>query len=1092
MDPRAEKAATPGGGASEPPAPSAPPEDGSAVVLLAFYARYHEDLAAGGARPVDAYQRLFRGYDEIIGREYARLSSGEPEAPPPEALQAPPAPPAVPEARDARTASPRHGAPDPGDAVAGYRLLRVLGEGGMGTVYEARQEEPIARPVALKVIKLGMDTREVVARFKAERQTLALLEHPHIARVYDAGSTRAGRPFFAMELVPGRPITSYADERRLPVAARLRLFLAVCEAVQHAHQKGIIHRDLKASNILVEEHGGEATPKIIDFGIAKATGGAQELFTGLRAELSTGAGQVVGTLECMSPEQAAGSPDIDTRADIYSLGALLYVLLAGELPFPSGELRAGGLTETLRRIAEDEPRKPSTRFAALGERGERVAAARNADRRGLTRLLAGDLDWIVMKALEKDRGRRYASASELAADIRRHLADEPVLAGPPGAWYRLRKLARRRRTALGIAALLVVIALGAGLASKLYHDRKQSERSRREFASGEDALLLYDQKAAEARGLEERWRELLRGRDGREPVWRLGDEMEAWAEWQRSLDEGGPLYERALVALHAARETALPGSPELEQARDLLRRRIWEDYEDVLWQGQERRPEHVAALLRALGDSSYLERLEGGARLEIASDPPGAEVWCFRYEPSEGRLFPLPFAPGKAAARAARDGILAGPFLEVERVWERERLEAAAPLRAGDRLARIGTRPARSLKDFVAALEGLARGESATVDIVRAGEEIAVAWTPPAGRLELADDLRRTLGITFAAFPLEFAPGALLGVTAPEAPLSFSLPRGSYLLVLRREGFLDTRLPVSVPLYPELEDGKLRVRLLEPEAAPPGFIHVPAGWFAAGGDREVDAALPAGRRWVPDFLIARAEVTFGAYLEFVNAMERGGLLDGTGSVKPLGSWPEGAPLRELAPAAGTVPLVPRFRQGSEVIPLLERDPAAGEWTLTTRLPFRPGHPLLGVSALAALEYARWLGEQHGGRWRFRLPTDIEWEKAARGADRRPYVWGDYPVQSFASSGASDPVLVEGEAYPADESVYGVRDLAGSVSEPTSSIKDRVKDLVFVSRRGGSWFEATGYFIRAANRNGSLPHQDYKFQGIRLAADLAPP
>jgi serine/threonine protein kinase len=348
--------------------------------------------------------------------------------------------------------------------IGPYRLHQKLGEGGCGTVYLAEQEDPVRRRVALKVIKPGMDTREVIARFEAERQALALMDHPNIARVYDAGTTENGRPYFVMELVQGVPITTFCDERKLAPAARLELFIQVCHAVQHAHQKGIIHRDLKPSNILVARHDDQPVPKVIDFGIAKATAGRltdQTVFTAVE--------QFIGTPAYMSPEQAQVSVvDIDTRSDIYSLGVLLYELLTGRTPFDTAELLKIGLDEMRRHIREVDPPRPSTRLSTLqGEALSTTAQRRQIAAPKLVNLIRGDLDWIVMRCLEKDRARRYETANGLAADLLHHLHQEPVTACPPSQWYRLKKLVRRNRLAFGAAAG-VTLALLLGLAASVW------------------------------------------------------------------------------------------------------------------------------------------------------------------------------------------------------------------------------------------------------------------------------------------------------------------------------------------------------------------------------------------------------------------------------------------------------------------------------------------------------------------------------------------------------------------------------------------------------------------------------------------------
>jgi WD40 repeat protein/serine/threonine protein kinase len=348
----------------------------------------------------------------------------------------------------------------PGGVVGPYKLLEQIGEGGFGVVFMAEQTRPVRRKVALKVLKPGMDSKQVVARFEAERQALALMDHPHIAKVHDAGTTETGRPYFVMELVKGFPITEFCDGSHLPVRERLELFAHVCQAVQHAHQKGVIHRDIKPSNVLVTLHDGVPVVKVIDFGVAKAMG--QQLTD---RTLFTGFAQLVGTPLYMSPEQAELSGlDVDTRTDIYALGVLLYELLTGTTPFDKDRFRHAGYDEIRRIIREEEPASPSMRISTLGQAAVTISASRRTDPQGLRRQCRKELDWIVMRCLEKDRNRRYETASALAADARRYLSDEPVQACPPSAWYRFRKLARRNRRALitvSVLALAALVGVGA-------------------------------------------------------------------------------------------------------------------------------------------------------------------------------------------------------------------------------------------------------------------------------------------------------------------------------------------------------------------------------------------------------------------------------------------------------------------------------------------------------------------------------------------------------------------------------------------------------------------------------------------------------
>ena len=384
---------------------------------------------------------------------------------------------------------------NPGFILASrYKLVEQIGEGGMGTVWMAQQTEPIKRPVAVKLIKPGMDSKQVLARFEAERQALALMDHANIAKVLDAGSTASCRPYFVMELVKGIPITKYCDERRLTPRQRLELFVPVCQAVQHAHQKGIIHRDIKPSNILVAQYDGRPVPKVIDFGVAKAAG--QQLTD---KTLMTGFGSVVGTLEYMSPEQAElNQLDIDTRSDIYSLGVVLYELLTGSTPLDKKRLKQAAFAEVLRIIREEEPQKPSTRLSNSADLLPSVSAQRHMEPLRLTKMVRGELDWIVMKALEKDRNRRYETANGFAMDIQRYLADEPVQACPPSSAYRFRKFARRNKGPL-VAVSLVLLALVAGVVGTSWgmFRAAQARDAEAARAAGESRAKEEAQKAAE-------------------------------------------------------------------------------------------------------------------------------------------------------------------------------------------------------------------------------------------------------------------------------------------------------------------------------------------------------------------------------------------------------------------------------------------------------------------------------------------------------------------------------------------------------------------------------------------------------------------
>ncbi|MGE5837941.1 MAG: tetratricopeptide repeat protein [Acidobacteriota bacterium] len=481
---------------------------------------------------------------------------------------------------------PPDGTGDPGDTqtylteassegsrtFGAYRLLQRLGEGGMGEVWLAQQMQPLQRQVAIKVVKAGMDSARVVARFDAERQALAVMDHPAIAKVFDAGTTPAGRPYFAMEYVRGESITTYCDRQRLTVRERIELFIQLCDGVQHAHQKGIIHRDLKPSNVLVSITDDRPVPRIIDFGIAKAV--ARPL---TEHSMFTELGMFVGTPEYMSPEQAEMTPlDVDTRSDVYSLGLLLYELLVGTLPFDRDALRKSPLDEMRRTIREVDAPRPSTRITKDRSRTADVAAQRRTQPARLAGLLKGDLDWITVKALEKDRTRRYATANALAMDLRRHLANEPVSAGPPGATYRTAKFVRRHRTAVAAGAgLLVLLASFAGvMALQARRIAEERDRANQEAATAKRVSeflvgLFRVSDPSEARGNTLTAREIL-DRGAAQLAGGLSDQPQVQARLRATIadvymslglyDAAQPLFEQALQT-----QTAIAGPDSRER-----------------------------------------------------------------------------------------------------------------------------------------------------------------------------------------------------------------------------------------------------------------------------------------------------------------------------------------------------------------------------------------------------------------------------------------------------------------------------------------------------------------------------------------------
>ena len=1064
----------------------------SPAILNAFLKLYLEDQEAGQIRPLAEYQERFPGYEAQVAERYESLQgSGDTSAFKEATLD-------LPDQDEAETqAAPSSGKEGDGGAPADssqqplqigpYRLMRPLGEGGMGIVYLAAQTEPIKRQVALKLVRSGLTSEEFLVRFEAERQAIALMNHVNIAKVFDAGTTPDGNPYFAMEYAPGMPLKSYCEKEKLGLGKRLDLFLQICDGVRHAHQKGIIHRDLKPSNILVGNEGEKPVVKIIDFGVARSMD--QRLTD---KPLETEAGQMVGTPEYMSPEQAEMGPaGIDTRTDVYALGVILYELICGLLPFDSETLRGGGYTEMRWLICEADPPKPSLRLREFTG-GNKTSESFGLSAHSLERKLYGDLDWITMKAIDKDRGQRYQSAGELAEDIQRYLVHDPVLAGPPTLGYKLKKFMRKHRTGiLSLAALVLISTVIAALTWQAGIRETRQQRIQRSSSRLEQAKKNQENYLALSRKLQtdaRAWELQKSQHPGWLPVWhpataQLFESRQDLDDTHSQLDSE---FAAALRLLFQARQEA-PANE--EPLLDRIRKNTEEIYANRGRQGLRQRDKLIPA-------DSFIEEPPKSQQLSITlrSEPPGAKVHLYRYVEQEFRRLPLPYHPEKD--ETVPDGqLLDRAVLEFEAIHDPELYAAQfqegddrfAP---GDRFLAIGGKPLRSRTELADELGKLAAGKSITVQVLRSGEKQSVTWTPfPAGRTakpgellpQVAAELKpgrllnihHQLGFTFSGSPLSPGPDNLLGMTPIEKGGSIKLPRGSYLAVLQLEG----RPPVKIPIVVPGSEAEMTVRV--PEKLPAGFVYIAAGTFFAGGDDQSQARQNLEPFWysLPGFFISRLEVSFGDYLRFLNDAEVLARTDAKGTIEPLADRSE-LTTQGLTSNRSRVLLIPHYNGQA----LFGRT-ANGDWGRRSVVPVNG--PLCGISMLAALEYAHWYTGSQSDGFTYRLPTDLEWEKAARGVDGRTHVWGEQPVGSFCRSESSrlrDFLFPESRGvFPNDESVYGVRDLAGSVLEPTTSRTIGG----YVSFRGGWYGTADDYLFHASTRFGRPASRVQHDAGIRL-------
>ncbi len=976
----------------------------------------------------------------------------------------------------------------PGKEIGPYRLERLLGEGGFGLVFLAQQQQPVKRQVALKVIKAGMDTQEVIRRFEAERQALASMDHPNISTVYDFGATDRGRPYFVMEYVTGEPIHKWCDKAQLSIDERIHLFLQVCDAIQHAHQRAIIHRDIKPSNILIHEVDGKPIPKVIDFGIAKAT--ADEV-TG--DSQFTQAGQIVGTPVYMSPEQAEGDPQrIDVRTDVYSLGVLFYELLTGLLPLDKETFaKAKNIAEIQKLIIEKEPLRPSVKWSQKANQDDlsEESLNRGISINSLPRKLRGDLDWITLKALEKDRDRRYGSVQEFADDLRRHLEHRPVKAGPPSQIYVLKKYLRKNRLAVSIVLGALILVLGLMGVQRL----NSIQDAQNLVELGDQSFKNYYESQSTLEELQEEYRTTSKKFEPWQPPWERPEEFEILERLEKRESEISSFYSNGIRYYNQAMEVAPTESQPWEEARNLLADIYFNEMVEVIeGRGFEVPPEFYQDRIQDLGVHKYDSEFNGSGKITISASEPNVDVYAFKYERIDQRLIPIPILN---ALNLDRKNIESYTGLVVDKIH----YDNGRVFQVGDELLSVAGHSIHTRSDLAKALKGKLLNQSIPVQVMRSingnRKEVQFSWIPfpehlpeelqaihkmkdcpyEAGRLVY---IQHQLGISFQGYPLFFRTANIGTLNHSHDTLELELPRGSYLFCLKKVGFSDLRYPVSMPANKGLH---FSFRIKKSNQIPENFVYIPKGPSGLGGDKKAFQPLERQQVEIGDFYIGKFEITVGEYLRFLNSEE---VLKNT-TLK--GRWTG----FENSKIDDPILIVPVNRIGSRT--LLLRNKLEDKWSLNLDRNWRLDWPIIAINRRACYSYIDWRNRTESKGWKYRLPTDQEWEKAARGSDRRIYVWGNRLSWTFCwnpwASFQRFIVLPVG-TYPMDESIFGVRDMAGSASEYTVGRPDP-NDESYHSYRGGSWFVNQEFYFRVATRNGLGIKGFYTHSGFRLVAERQP-